>query len=52
MSGVLTKLWTALRGAANEAGEAAVDANATRILDQEIRDVALASRYDFTVSNQ
>ena len=38
MPGVLTKLWTALRGAANEAGEAAVDANATRILDQEIRD--------------
>jgi phage shock protein A len=38
MSGVLTKLWTALRGAANDAGEAAVDANATRILDQEIRD--------------
>jgi phage shock protein A len=38
MSGVLTKLWSALRGAANEAGEAAVDANATRILDQEIRD--------------
>jgi phage shock protein A len=38
MSGVLTKLWTALRGAANEAGEAAVDVNATRILDQEIRD--------------
>src|SRR3974390_2507075 len=38
MPGILTKLWTALRGAANEAGEAAVDANATRILDQEIRD--------------
>src|SRR5690242_16312519 len=38
MPGVLTKLWTAIRGAANEAGEAAVDANATRILDQEIRD--------------
>jgi phage shock protein A len=38
MSGILEKLWTALRGAANEAGEAAVDANATRILDQEIRD--------------
>jgi len=38
MSSVLNKLWTALRGAANEAGEAAVDANATRILDQEIRD--------------
>lgn len=38
MTGVLNKLWTAMRGAVNEAGEAAVDANATRILDQEIRD--------------
>jgi phage shock protein A len=38
MPGIVTKLWTALRGAANEAGEFAVDANATRILDQEIRD--------------
>ena len=38
MPGILTKLWTAMRGAVNEAGEAAVDANATRILDQEIRD--------------
>lgn len=38
MSGIITKLFTALRGAANEAGEAAIDANATRILDQEIRD--------------
>jgi phage shock protein A len=38
MSGVITKLFAALRGAANEAGEMAVDANATRILDQEIRD--------------
>jgi phage shock protein A len=38
MSGILTKLWTAMRGAVNEAGEAAMDANATRILDQEIRD--------------
>jgi phage shock protein A len=38
MSGVITKLFTALRGAANDAGEMAVDANATRILDQEIRD--------------
>jgi phage shock protein A len=44
MSGILTKLWTALRGAANEAGEAAVDANATRILDQEIRDADLELR--------
>jgi phage shock protein A len=38
MPGIVTKLWTALRGAANEAGDLAVDANATRILDQEIRD--------------
>jgi phage shock protein A len=38
MPGIVTKLWTAIRGAANEAGEIAVDANATRILDQEIRD--------------
>jgi phage shock protein A len=38
MPGILTKLWTAMRGAVNEAGEAAVDANATLILDQEIRD--------------
>jgi len=38
MPGVINKLWTALRGAVNEAGDAAVDANATRILDQEIRD--------------
>ena len=29
---------TAIRGAANEAGEAIVDANATRIFEQEIRD--------------
>lgn len=38
MPGLLNKLWTAMRGAVNEAGEVAVDANATRILDQEIRD--------------
>ena len=36
--GFLSKLLTALRGAANEAGEAAVDKNAIRILDQELRD--------------
>jgi phage shock protein A len=33
-----SKLITALRGGAYEAGEAVVDANALRILDQEIRD--------------
>src|SRR5438270_13459240 len=38
MPGVISKLFTAIRGAANEAGEIAIDTNATRILDQEIRD--------------
>ena len=38
MPGVINKLFTAIRGAANEVGEAAIDSNATRILDQEIRD--------------
>jgi len=38
MATLLGKLWTAMRGAATESGEAIVDANATRILDQEIRD--------------
>jgi len=36
--GIFDKLVTALRGAVNEAGEAAVDAQALRILDQEMRD--------------
>ncbi len=35
---ILTKIFTLLRGGANEAGQAVVDANALRILDQEIRD--------------
>lgn len=35
---LLGKMWTAVRGKANEAGEAFVDANALTILDQEIRD--------------
>lgn len=35
---VLTKMFTALRGAASETGEAIVDQQALRILDQEIRD--------------
>ena len=35
---ILNKLFTAIRGAASEAGEAAVDSQALRILDQEIRD--------------
>ncbi len=34
----LKKLWTALRGAANEGVEAAVDTQAIRILDQEMRE--------------
>ncbi|MGB0920298.1 MAG: PspA/IM30 family protein [Alphaproteobacteria bacterium] len=35
---ILKKIVTAIRGGASEAGEAIVDANALRILDQEIRD--------------
>lgn len=35
---ILAKLFTALRGAANEAGETVVDHQALRILDQEMRD--------------
>lgn len=35
---LLSKLFTLLRGGATEAGQAVVDANALRILDQEIRD--------------
>lgn len=34
----LSKLWTALRGAASEGVEAVVDTQAIRILDQELRD--------------
>lgn len=36
--GILSKLVTAVRGGASEAGEAIVDTQALRILDQEIRD--------------
>ena len=36
--GVLRDMLTALKGGANEVGEAIVDANAIRILEQEIRD--------------
>ncbi len=36
--GLFSKLFTAFRGAATEAGEAIVDTQALRILDQEIRD--------------
>lgn len=35
---ILAKMMTALRGGANEAGEAIVDNQALRILDQEVRD--------------
>ena len=34
----LKKLWTALRGAANEGVEAVADTQAIRILDQEMRE--------------
>jgi phage shock protein A len=35
---ILAKLFTAMRGAANEAGETIIDHQALRILDQEMRD--------------
>jgi phage shock protein A len=36
--GFFSKLFTAFRGAANETGDAIIDTQALRILDQEIRD--------------
>lgn len=36
--GILTKIFTAIRGGAREAGEAIIDANSTRIFEQEIKD--------------
>ena len=36
--GLFTKLFTALRGAGTEVGEAIVDSQAMRIMDQEMRD--------------
>lgn len=45
------KLWTLIRGAATETGQAVVDRNAIKILDQEIRDAQNAlvqSRDDLT----
>ncbi len=36
--GILSKIYTAIRGGAREAGEAIVDANAVRIFEQEIAD--------------
>ncbi len=38
MKGIISKLFTAARGAATEVGEGIVDANAERILDQEMRE--------------
>jgi phage shock protein A len=35
---IFKKIMTAIRGGASEAGEAIIDANATRIFEQEIRD--------------
>ncbi len=40
--GVLRDMMTALRGGASEVGEAIIDANAIRILEQEIRDAETA----------
>ena len=40
--GVLKDMFTALKGGANEVGEAIVDANAIRILEQEVRDAEAA----------
>jgi len=37
---ILAKMMTALRGGAHEAGEAIIDTQALRILDQEVRDAA------------
>ena len=37
---IWAKMITALRGGVNEAGEAIVDSQALRILDQEVRDSA------------
>ena len=36
--GIFSKIITAIRGGATEVGEAIVDSQAMRILDQEIRD--------------
>lgn len=41
---VWSKLLSALRGGANEVGEAIVDSQALRILDQEIRDADVELR--------
>ena len=38
MSGVLNKIWTALRGGVREMGDAIVDSNGIRIFEQEIID--------------
>lgn len=38
MSGVLNKIWTALRGGVREMGDAIVDSNGMRIFEQEIVD--------------
>lgn len=48
---ILAKILTLFRGAATEAGQAVVDKNATRILDQEIRDAqadSLRAKEDLT----
>jgi phage shock protein A len=39
---ILSKIWTAIRGGATEAGQVVVDSQALRILDQELRDADAA----------
>jgi phage shock protein A len=51
MMSILAKILTLFRGTATEAGQAIVDKNATRILDQEIRDAqtdSLRAKEDLT----
>ena len=42
---IWAKMMTALRGGVNEAGEAIVDTQALRILDQEVRDATEELKY-------
>lgn len=49
---VLSKMMTALKGTLNEVGEAIVDSQAIRILDQEIRDASEDLKYSQKRLNQ
>jgi phage shock protein A len=41
---IWAKMMTALRGGVSEAGEAVIDGQALRILDQEVRDASQANK--------